>query len=97
MILPTLPWWAWAAVVWWVGMIPAAYIAGQMQKSRRLAEGKPFSDGIVVIFVTFWPLWLIMLPIAGAHMRAQRPAPDGEKPAPAKRPKDTPPRQPRGR
>lgn len=67
-----MEWWGVVPLFWWAGMIPAAAIAGSLQRQRRAAKLEPHADQAVIIFVLAWPLCLLFAPILGAHLWAQR-------------------------
>lgn len=59
--------------VWFVGMIPTAFIVGRTRRKLTKAESEVIPASVDVAVITAWPLVLAAAPIAYVHRMATRP------------------------
>lgn len=64
-----IPWWVAIPVVWWLGMLPAAYLAGAAERKKGAAYG----GGAKAVVIIGWPLILVMMPIDWAMSLGRKP------------------------
>lgn len=73
------------AFIWWLGMMPTAYLVGKVDQAQRARlPAKPLTDGQRIIGVIIWPLLLVYLPVSFFYDAAMASKPKAKRDGKAK-------------